>query len=336
MEPLEDRQIQERIYLCDDPGSVPLFSRRDLPPSTWEAIRQLQELDTSKNWKILFFYVLWGAAAYVFLQNYGLATQAFCVVTMGLCINGLPILMHDACHTLLSKNARVNRWLGYISGAPGLVAVSAYRSIHALHHAHTRTEQDPDSIEDNRPRSFPLVLVYYLVLVFGIYLYIGTVASTGYSKANRSLRRDILTEYLLLIGTIVALFIAFPASLVFELWFLPLLVAAQLSNVRGLAEHGLTTGGNPFTNTRTVISNPFVSYFMSNLNYHLEHHLFPGVPCYNLPKLHGVLREVYPRAGSSVYRSYTEFLLDFFRVSRKGLVPNFRLIPAHIREQICG
>jgi fatty acid desaturase len=106
--------------------------------------------------------------------------------------------------------------------------------------------------------------------------------------------------------------------------------------VRGLAEHGLTTSDNVFTETRTVRSNRFVSFMMNNLNYHLDHHLFPGVPWYNLPKLHALLREEYVAAGSSIYPSYTAFLIDFLKVTWSGYVPDVRLIPAHLREDVCG
>jgi fatty acid desaturase len=79
-----------------------------------------------------------------------------------------------------------------------------------------------------------------------------------------------------------------------------------------------------------------VSFMMNNLNYHLDHHLFPGVPWYHLPKLHAILREEYLAAGSSIYPSYTAFLIDFLKVTWAGYVPNVRLIPEHLREDVCG
>ena len=40
-----------------------------------------------------------------------------------------------------------------------------------------------------------------------------------------------------------------------RVWLLPIVIAAQLTNLRSIAEHGLTTGGNPFTASRSVQSN---------------------------------------------------------------------------------
>jgi len=203
------------------------------------------------------------------------------------------------------------------------------------HHSYVKSERDPDNIENSVGKGRPLVFVYYMVLIVGIYIYLFTVPVVGFQKGNSGMRRKILSEYaimFLVYGTVYALL---PANILLTLWIFPLLFAAQLSNVRGLAEHGLTTGGNDFTSTRTVLSNRFVAFFMCNLNYHLEHHLFPSIPWYNLPKIHRLLEPELRAAGASVYLSYTSFLIDFFRASWRGIIPNVRLIPAHLRDEIC-
>ncbi len=116
---------------------------------------------------------------------------------------------------------------------------------------------------------------------------------------------------------------------------MPLLVAGQIANLRGIAEHGMTTGGNEMTDTRTVATNPVLSFLMCNINYHIEHHLYPGVPWYNLPKVHKLLQEEYQSAGSSVYTSYLDFMGDVARAIYQGVISNRRLIPEHIREHVC-
>jgi fatty acid desaturase len=103
-----------------------------------------------------------------------------------------------------------------------------------------------------------------------------------------------------------------------QVWIIPLLIASFYGNVRGWAEHTLTAPGHPLTITRTVTSNPLFSFLNINLNYHLEHHLFPGVPWYNLPKVHRLLLDDYRAAGASVYRSYARFLYDAFRTGING------------------
>ena len=38
-------------------------------------------------------------------------------------------------------------------------------------------------------------------------------------------------------------------------------------------------------NSRTVLMNPVLRFLYWNMNYHVEHHMYPGVPCYHLPRL---------------------------------------------------
>jgi fatty acid desaturase len=57
-------------------------------------------------------------------------------------------------------------------------------------------------------------------------------------------------------------------------------------------------------------SNRLVPLLTCNTNYDLEHHLYPAIPWYNLPKLNAMLRHGYRAAGTSVYTSYLAFLGD--------------------------
>jgi fatty acid desaturase len=112
-------------------------------------------------------------------------------------------------------------------------------------------------------------------------------------------------------------------------------VTSSPSVLRFLYLFVFLTGGNELTDTRTVTTHPALAFMMCNINYHLEHHLYPGIPWYNLPRLHVLLHDDYVNAGSSVYRSYAGFLWDVAKALRHGVVPGSRLIPSHIREVVC-
>jgi fatty acid desaturase len=47
-------------------------------------------------------------------------------------------------------------------------------------------------------------------------------------------------------------------------------------------------------NTRTVRLNPVFSFLYVNMNYHVEHHMFPAVPFHALPRLHGLISDQCP------------------------------------------
>jgi fatty acid desaturase len=329
-------EITPELYFCDHPGKLLLLDRKAISKEKREAIKELHSLNYLYNLKIPFFILLWVTSGILLFQTDLLLLQLPLYFFMTCSMVGLSILMHESNHNLLFKNRSLNRWVGFICGFPSLVSVSAYRTLHLAHHAHTSTHKDPDSMEQSVPKSIPMVIFFYIFLLIGAYLYLAHLVKTSISLANKTMRRQIIVEYLLIITIFTALFLFVPFSIMLHIWLIPLLIAAQLTNVRGLAEHSLTTHKNVFTETRTVTSNQFVSFMMNNLNYHLDHHLFPGVPWYNLQRLHAILKDEYKSAGSSIYTSYTSFLIDFFRVSSSGYIPNVRLIPEHLREDVCG
>ncbi len=75
-------------------------------------------------------------------------------------------------------------------------------------------------------------------------------------------------------------------------WILILPVAPFIANwyayFVGLTQHcGLREELPDFRkNTRSIKLNPLGSFLYWRMNWHIEHHMFAGVPCYNLKKLH--------------------------------------------------
>ena len=59
-------------------------------------------------------------------------------------------------------------------------------------------------------------------------------------------------------------------------------------------------------NTRTVYMNPISNFLNMNMNYHVEHHMFPMVPFHALPKLHEVIKPDLPAANTSIFQAYRE------------------------------
>lgn len=102
------------------------------------------------------------------------------------------------------------------------------------------------------------------------------------------------------VGSVVpALFIGLPS--IYGAW---LLVFFGLTQHAGLREDVL----DHRLNTRTVYMNPFFRFLYSNMNYHVEHHIFPTVPYHALPRLHDEVKgHLAPPLPSSV-AAYREIL----------------------------
>lgn len=61
-------------------------------------------------------------------------------------------------------------------------------------------------------------------------------------------------------------------------------------------------------NSRTVHMNPISRWLYWNMNYHVEHHMFPMVPYHSLPALHALIKHDLPPASASIFDAYREVI----------------------------
>lgn len=219
---------------------------------------------------------------------------------------GLAILMHDGAHGLLHPVRRTNNFLGqWITGAAVGTDLQAYRTYHLTHHRYTQQPEDPD-LPLSRP--FPTtpasmrrkILRDITGIVFLKQRYaqaVMAIKSFGPDAKEQNifigkafirvliLQTALLTASLLLYGWTP-----------FLLWIAALATSFQLFlRIRNIAEHACTATGSddPFSHARTTKANLLERATVAPywVNYHSEHHLFMGVPCYHLPLAHRLLGE---------------------------------------------
>jgi len=61
-------------------------------------------------------------------------------------------------------------------------------------------------------------------------------------------------------------------------------------------------------NSRTVYMNPVSRFIYWNMNYHVEHHMFPMVPYHRLPALHARIKHDLPEPSPSIWAAYRQVL----------------------------
>lgn len=122
----------------------------------------------------------------------------------------------------------------------------------------------------------------------------GTFAQQLFPSGSADRRRLVRWARVLLAGqlSLAALFIGT------GLW--PLVLLVNLAPFFGTFPSRLLSQAQHFgmkadsadlrENCRTVILNPYLATLYWQMNYHVEHHMYPGVPFFNLPKLHGIVR----------------------------------------------
>ena len=68
-------------------------------------------------------------------------------------------------------------------------------------------------------------------------------------------------------------------------------------------------------NTRTIKLNPFFRFLYFNMNYHIEHHMFPTVPFHALPRLSERIQKDLPRQYKGLIDAYLEIVPVLIRQS---------------------
>lgn len=89
---------------------------------------------------------------------------------------------------------------------------------------------------------------------------------------------------------------------------LPRLYGAWHHVLTGILQHGGLADNvlDHRLNSRTVYLNPISRFIYWNMNYHVEHHIFPMVPYHALPRLHEAIKHDLPAPNASISDAYRE------------------------------
>lgn len=96
---------------------------------------------------------------------------------------------------------------------------------------------------------------------------------------------------------------------------LPRLYGCWHMVMAGLLQHGGLADNvtDHRLNSRTVHMNPISRFIYWNMNYHVEHHMFPAVPYHALPQLHEAIRQDLPAPNPSIVHAFREMIPAFVR-----------------------
>jgi len=84
-------------------------------------------------------------------------------------------------------------------------------------------------------------------------------------------------------------------------------------------------------NSRTVNMNPVSRWIYWNMNYHVEHHMFPMVPYHALPRLHALIKDDLPQPDPSIWAAYKGMIATFWRQRTDPAYTQLRVLPPTAR-----
>jgi fatty acid desaturase len=121
--------------------------------------------------------------------------------------------------------------------------------------------------------------------------------------------------YVAIFAAVIGSCVAFGSLLPAMLIVLPRFYGGPLAQIFNITQHaGLDEDVYDHRlNTRTITMNPLFSFLYANMNYHIEHHMFPMVPFYALPQLHEMIKHQCPPAYPSLWAAYQDIVPALLR-----------------------
>jgi fatty acid desaturase len=110
--------------------------------------KTLHQLRPSANFVVLLFPAAWISTVMIMQRWPRLYVRVLGIIVIGLCIQAMAILMHEALHGNLFRRQRLDGWIGFLLAVPAFFSMAAYRVAHLNHHRNTRTEKDQDEISN--------------------------------------------------------------------------------------------------------------------------------------------------------------------------------------------
>ncbi len=209
----------------------------------------------------------------------------------------LLILGHEAAHRLLFPNRRLNDLVGrWLLGYPAFNPIDTYRRGHMAHHRDALGPAEPDKgLYARYPISASSLrrkLVRDAIGISGWKNLKPLLVALG-KRSARPVALRIVVAQLVLLGIVAAF--GRPELYVF-LWFLPwMTVWRVLNRLRAIAEHGGMTASADHRLTTHHVRQSWLARFWIvpyKTGWHLAHHVDPGVPFRNLPRLQHELDQV--------------------------------------------
>lgn len=251
---------------------------------------------------------------------------------------------HESGHGTAFRSDWMNNVLYEISSFMVMRESVVWRWSHTRHHSDTIiVGRDPEILVPRPPDVKAIVLSFINLSVYSKYFKTMTLHAFGrltpaektfvpeseFPKIYRN-ARIYFAIYTGVIGLCIAMFSILPLMMVglvnlFGSW---LMVIYGYTQHAGLAENVL----DHRLNCRTVYMNWINRFLYWNMNYHMEHHMYPLVPYHNLPKLHEEVKEDCPPPYTSLLNAYAEIIPTIFRQVKEPAYHVKRSLPAPRRR----
>ena len=247
-------------------------------------------------------------------------------------------IQHETNHETYFKTRALNKLFYHITSLLGGFEAVRWKWSHFHHHTYTIfTHEEVYDYENNSPKPTEPIRFLLNFLPLGPIINIQKIRHfTHFEIIKHSFGiitpvvnitvpekeiKKIINSSRLYVGFWLIIILS---SIFFKTWLpiimliLPPFYGNTILMICGMTQHaGLADNVKDHRkSTRTVIMNPFFSFLYSNMEYHIEHHIFPKIPCHNLKAFHHVVKDQMPTPRKGIINAYKEIIPAIFKQAK--------------------
>jgi len=253
--------------------------------------------------------------------------------------------MHELGHGTVFKTKLFNEFFLRLISFLGWLHPDVFTASHQRHHRYTLHPPDDQEVvlptklmvkhfleqAVFNPRGMKWMFLYTLRLACGRFT--GAWELECYPPDQRPTRRlPIRWARVVLAGHVLIAAVSFH----YGLWIIPVLTSLTpmyggwLFFLCNNTQHiGLQDKVPDFRLCcRTVLLHPVAAFLFWQMNYHMEHHMFAAVPCYNLKQLHQAIRYDVPPAPDGLVATWRHIISVLQRQAREPSYQYVAELPA--------
>ena len=312
--------------------------------------KELKKLSIRKTWPGIFYTGLYFIAliffAYLTYRTWGTAWGILSIWLYASVYAFSGAYDHESRHRTLFKQRWLNDFFNYIFSFMTDFEPVRWRWSHTLHHSYTLHTNEPQDFEIQVDRPSQLAKFYLFYVPFGPLLWIHKsylkdtlMCALGFKviaieelvpkEHHWKVYLSSRIHMLIWIG-VIAWSLLIKSWLPFLMICAPMFYGQSIFYLCALTQHaGLKFDVKDHRlSTRTVLLNPILSWLYVKLEYHIEHHMFPQVPWYNLPKLHELIKDQLPPRSKGLLAAYKEIIPTIHRQAFEPSYSTPRDIPS--------
>jgi len=305
-----------------------------------------QRSDLKGYYQSLLHLGLWtitGSVSFYFFKTEFLEGFFFTLSLHGLVGSHFSHAQHELCHGTVFKTTHLNTFFLKIFSLFGLLNYHIYQMSHTYHHRYTCfSEGDREVVLPRKPNiGLFFIIQLFTIKIFGKNGMIQTfknfikIAFNKFDSPFNSWSEELYVGHLeqrVMAKNWARLVLFFHIMIFFIFYFIGEPIISVLTTLHvfiGRWHHyflnetqhnGLQANIADFRKcTRTIRINPISEFLYWRMNWHIEHHMYTSIPCYNLKKLHHVISDDMPKPRT-LYGAWIEMLATW---SKRQIEPEF-------------